>query len=77
MLAIFGAGGKSGKHLHSHSREEFTYVLQGRVRLTMADENYDLGPGDAVTVPAQAPHRWENLTSEVVEILMVASRAKG
>jgi transcriptional regulator with XRE-family HTH domain len=77
VLAIFGAGGKSGKHLHSHSREEFAYVLKGRVTLTLAEEKYDLGPGDAATVPAQAPHRWENLTSEVVEILIVASKARG
>jgi transcriptional regulator with XRE-family HTH domain len=77
IIAIFGVGGKSGKHLHSHSREEFALVLKGRVTLRLADEDYDLGPGDAVTVPAQAPHRWENCTSDTVEILMVASRAKG
>jgi transcriptional regulator with XRE-family HTH domain len=77
VLAVFGVGGKSGKRLHSHSREEFAFVLKGRVTLTLADEDFDLGPGDAVTVPAQAPHRWENRTSEIVEILMVASRAKG
>src|SRR5512139_1086243 len=43
VLAAFGAGGRSGKHLHSHSREEFAFVLSGRVRLTLADENFDLG----------------------------------
>lgn len=77
VLAIFGVGGKSGKHLHSHSREEFAFVLKGRVTLTMGDEDHELGPGDAVTVPAQAPHRWANLTNEPVEILIVASKTKG
>jgi quercetin dioxygenase-like cupin family protein len=73
----FGAGGKSGKHTHSHSREEFAFVLRGRVTLTMGDEDHELGPGDAVTVPAQAPHRWVNQTPDPVEILIVAAKTKG
>lgn len=77
VIAIFGAGGKSGKHPHAHSREEFAYVLQGKVRLTLADEEHDLEPGDAVTLPAQAPHKWENLGDGTVEVLIVASRRKG
>ena len=47
------------------------------MRLTLADEEYDLGPGDAVTVPELSPHRWENASAEPVEILMVSSRKKG
>jgi transcriptional regulator with XRE-family HTH domain len=77
VLAIFGPGGKSGKHLHSQSHEEFAFVLKGRVMLTLGDEENELGPGDAVTLPAHAPHRWENRSGKVVEILMVASRARG
>jgi len=77
VLAIFGVGGKSGKHLHSHSREEFAFVLRGQVTLTMGDEDHELGPGDAVIVPAQAPHRWANRTDEPVEIVIVASKTKG
>ncbi len=77
VLAIFGPGGKSGKHLHAHSHEEFAFVVKGRVTLAFGDEESDLGPGDAVTLPAQSPHRWENRGPETVEILMVASRARG
>jgi transcriptional regulator with XRE-family HTH domain len=77
VLAIFGGGGKSGKHVHSHSREQFAYVIAGTVRLTLADEDFELCAGDSVTIPAQAPHRWENVTSEPVEILIVAAKRKG
>jgi quercetin dioxygenase-like cupin family protein/DNA-binding XRE family transcriptional regulator len=77
VLAIFGPGGMSGKHVHSHSREEFAYVLKGRVTLTLGDEENELGPGDAVTLPAHAPHRWENRGQERVEIVMVSSRVQG
>lgn len=77
VLAILGPGGMSGKHLHSHSREEFAFVLKGRVTLTLGDEEHELAPGDAVTLPAHAPHRWENRGDGVVEVLLVSSRAQG
>ena len=77
VLAIFGPGGKSGKHLHSHSREEFAFVVRGRVTLTLGDAENQLGPGDAVTLPAHSPHRWENRAQETVEVLMISSRQQG
>jgi quercetin dioxygenase-like cupin family protein/DNA-binding XRE family transcriptional regulator len=77
VLAVFGPGGKSGKHLHSHSREEFAFVVKGRVTLTLGDEENELAPGDAVTLPAHAPHRWENRGQDTAEILMIASRVRG
>jgi transcriptional regulator with XRE-family HTH domain len=77
VLAVFGPGGKSGKHLHSHSREEFAFVVKGRVKLTLGNEESELGPGDAVTLPAHSPHRWENHGRDPVEVLMIASRVQG
>jgi transcriptional regulator with XRE-family HTH domain len=74
VLAIFGPGGRSGKHVHSQSRELFAFVVRGRVTLTLGDEAHDLSPGDAVTLPANAPHRWENLGKEKVEVLMITTR---
>lgn len=74
MIAIFGPGGKSGKHPHAQAREEFAFVLKGEVTLTLADEENTLTAGDAVTVPARAPRLWENRTREIAEILMVSSR---
>jgi quercetin dioxygenase-like cupin family protein/DNA-binding XRE family transcriptional regulator len=76
VLAIFGPGGQSGKHAHSHSHEEFAYVVKGRVTLTLGDEESELMPGDAVTLPAHAPRRWANHGTEPVEILVVSSRAR-
>ena len=74
MIAIFGPGGRSGKHAHDQAREEFAFVLRGQVTLTLADEENTLGPGDAVTLPARAPRLWENRTKEIAEILMISSR---
>jgi len=77
VLAIFGPGGKSGKHTHASSHEEFAFVVKGRVTLTLGDEESELVPGDAVTLPAQAPHQWENRSPENVEILLISSRLRG
>jgi transcriptional regulator with XRE-family HTH domain len=77
VLVILGPGGRSGKHLHSHSREDFAFIVSGHVVLTLGDEEHDLAPGDAVTLPAQSPHRWENRSGEGVEILIVSSRVRG
>jgi transcriptional regulator with XRE-family HTH domain len=77
VLAVFGPGGKSGNHPHAHSREEFAFVVRGRPTLTLGDEETDLVAGDAVTLPPQAPRKWENRTRETVEILLVSPRARG
>lgn len=69
-----GPGGKSGKHPHAPSREEFVFIVKGQVTLTLADEENAMRPGDAVTLPAQAPRLWENRTRELAEILIVSSR---
>ncbi len=45
--------------------------------LTLGDEENELVPGDAVTLPAHAPHRWENRGEETVEVLMISSRVRG
>ncbi len=55
VLVVFGPGGRSGKHPHAQSHEEFAYIVKGRVVLTLADEETTLSAGDAVTVPAGAP----------------------
>jgi XRE family transcriptional regulator, regulator of sulfur utilization len=77
VLAIFGPGGRSGKHSHAHSLDQFAFVVKGRVTLTLGDEDQELVPGDAVTLPANAPHRWENRSDGPVEILIVSPRSRG
>ena len=60
VLAVFGPGGKSGKHLHSHPHEEFAFVVKGRVTLSLRGRRARArarGRGDSAR---PAPHRWEN-----------------
>jgi quercetin dioxygenase-like cupin family protein len=45
-----------GGELSVHEGEEFIYVLQGEVDLTIADEKFELAPGDSVYYLSTTPH---------------------
>lgn len=42
--------------LHEHSYDKCDAVLQGVLRVTVGAENYDLGPGDRLYLPAGTRH---------------------
>jgi len=63
------------RELHWHKEAEWAYVLQGRVRFYLVDENRqtlveDLGPGDLWLAPAGFPHAIQGL-EEGTEFLLV------
>lgn len=74
ILITLDPRGRTGKHPYSHGTEEFAYVLTGRVTLTLGPEEYVLGAGDAVSIRAQELRLWENRSSRVVRVLVVAAR---
>ncbi|HSD72560.1 MAG TPA: cupin domain-containing protein [Thermoanaerobaculia bacterium] len=41
---------------HEHSQDKCDAVLQGVLRVTVGAENYDLGPGDRLYLPAGTRH---------------------
>ncbi|MCY3812084.1 MAG: cupin domain-containing protein [Gammaproteobacteria bacterium] len=52
--------------LHTHPHEQFSVLLQGRLRLTVGDEVRDIGPGDMWYAPANVTHGGEILGDEAV-----------
>jgi len=42
--------------MHSHPHEQFSLLLEGRLRLTVGTETRDIGPGDAWYAPGDVPH---------------------
>jgi mannose-6-phosphate isomerase-like protein (cupin superfamily) len=54
--ATLPAGGTTDRHHHRLS-EEFYYVLEGRGQMEMDGEEREVGPGDAILIPAGAWHR--------------------
>ncbi len=62
-----------GKQSYAHYLEqvEVYYILEGRGLMHIDDETAEVGPGDAVYIPARA-HQWiENLGAD--ELLFVAA----
>lgn len=54
MQVHFDAGTPGPRHSHPH--EQITYIVQGRLRITINDEETVLNPGDSIVVPGGAPH---------------------
>lgn len=55
----YPVGGGSGE-LYSHEGEECGFVLQGRFRGIVGDQEFVLEAGDSVSYASSIPHRWEN-----------------
>jgi quercetin dioxygenase-like cupin family protein len=53
--------------------EEFVFLVQGRLRYTMGDRQFDLRPGDAVHLPSSIPHRWQNPSDQEASVLWVGT----
>jgi len=54
-----------------HEGEEFGYVLEGRLKLTIGEHTYSLGPGDSYHFMATTPHGYEAEGKDVVKVLWV------
>jgi transcriptional regulator with XRE-family HTH domain len=67
--------GASGKRAHSTTREEFAFVLEGEVILTLNEEEFSLQRGDAVSILANTPRRWRNAASHSAQILVLSPRS--
>lgn len=74
VLITLDPGGRSGKHPYGNDVEEFAFVLAGHPTLTLGPEEHELASGDAVTIRAGEPRRWENRSSAGARVLVVAAR---
>ena len=60
---------------HTHDGAEAVLVLSGRVRVDVADEAHELGPGDCLHFDAGRPHAYTNARRDAEAVLVwVASR---
>ena len=68
---------KPGKEIEGHvdPMEEIYFILSGSGRMTVDDGSRQVGPGDAVWVPAGSEHALLNDGREECTILVVASPA--
>jgi transcriptional regulator with XRE-family HTH domain len=74
VLMTLAPGGRSGKYPATAAGERFAFIVEGEVTLTLGDEVYMLGKGDAVTFAPANPHQWENTGVGTAQVMIVAGR---
>jgi len=56
---------------YTHEGEEFLHVPQGRLHISVAEEEYRLKPGDSFYFESATPHRWFNPGRTETRVLWV------
>lgn len=77
LFVTYEVGGASSPEhaFQRHGGHEWGYVLSGRLLVTIGFDEYELGPGDAVSLDSSTPHRLANAGTEPVHaIWFVAGR---
>jgi transcriptional regulator with XRE-family HTH domain len=73
LLVTLDPGGRTSKHPTGQPREEFAFLLEGQVELTLGPDTTRLGAGDTVTILRGELRRWVNTGSVPARILIVAA----
>ncbi|MEX2264890.1 MAG: cupin domain-containing protein [Bryobacteraceae bacterium] len=74
VLVTLAPGGMSGKRPVAAATEEFAIVIEGQLHLTLDDQEHALATGDAVTIRAGTPRRWQNPGTTPARVAIVSSR---
>jgi transcriptional regulator with XRE-family HTH domain len=74
VLITLKPGGRSGKHPYPHPREEFAFVVEGKIDLTLGPQKHALEAGDAVMILARELRLWENPNALPARVLVVSVR---
>jgi transcriptional regulator with XRE-family HTH domain len=74
VLITLKPGGRSGKHPYPHPREEFAFVVEGKIDLTLGPQKHALEAGDAVMILPKELRLWENPNALPARVLVVSVR---
>jgi len=55
-----------------HAEDEAYYVVSGRARIRVADDDRALEPGTIVFVPARVPHHFHSIAQELTVLVFFA-----
>lgn len=73
----FQARGALRSDPHSAGTSETLVVLTGALRMSVADEQYDLVAGDSIHFVADVPHQYENRGSRETRVLNIIAYGRG
>lgn len=66
-------GGTSGHKEMYHPGDELIYVLEGTLRVTVAEDEYLLKAGDSLSFKSHLPHRWDNVGDIEAKVIWTLS----
>jgi transcriptional regulator with XRE-family HTH domain len=72
FLTTIKPGGKS-REPYSHPGEEFGFILEGEITITVGDEVYRVGPMSSFYYSSLLPHSWINKGKKACKIVWVVS----
>ena len=76
LLITLEPGGQSGSQPSARGGDEFAFVYEGDVQLTLSEAAHHLTRGDAATYSGETPRRWENVGRELARIVVVSARTR-
>lgn len=72
LMAEIPAGKRSGAHRHLY--DEIDFVVSGRGKAIINDQEYEIGPWDTLALPVWAWHQFFNTGEEPLRILSISTR---
>src|SRR5258708_3225183 len=75
-LSLIESRTRGGAPWHVHTREdEYFYVTEGTIMVSLGNERYEAGPGSFVFLPRGVPHAWDVGGDGVATLLMMTAPA--
>lgn len=71
LLIEFPPGFRLNRHFTEPKKPELGHVLSGRLRLMIGEARHSAEAGDTISLPQEAPRRWENPGPEPARLLWV------
>ena len=79
LYVVYEVGGASSppNAFQHHSGHEWGFILSGTLHVSIGFDDYELNPGDAVSIDSATPHRLYNIGSEPVHAVWFVRGPKG
>lgn len=59
-------------HQEPHTEDEVYYVLEGVANIQIADDSYDVEPGDVIYVDRHVDHHFYDITEDLTTLIFFA-----
>ncbi len=75
LMMVLGPKRETNHGFSQHFEEEIAFLLEGEAYLVFEDEEFLLGPGDAIRILASRKHKLDNRSDKRVRVLFIKSKS--